>query len=550
MLQSVFSEISFHHLKRDLPASLAVFLVAVPLCLGIAHASNAPLLAGLISGMMGGVVVGFLSKSPLSVSGPAAGLTAIVSSAAISLGSFEALLVATVLAGLFQIALGLVRAGSISSYIPSAVIRGMLSAIGVILILKQLPHLMGYDAEAEGVERFVVHGSELEGLTHVPGHEGVATTFSVLCDAILNLEPRIFAIGMVSIATMVLWDKTVGEKIKTLPSSLMAVVVGTVMALIYKALGAELTVGVNHLVQIPQINSVRSFMAQTSFPVWDALANPKVYGVALTIAFVASIETLLSIEAIDKLDPRKRRTPTNRELIAQGAGNSLAGLLGGLPMTSVIARSSVNLVAGGTTKLSAILHGVWLVLAVVAAAPLINHIPLATLAAVLMMTGFKLASPSQIRALYKNGRDQWIPYLVTLVMVVVTDLLLGVLIGLAVSAVFILYNHYRSEVVRVAQHSAHNWELVFGENLTFLNKARIEDLLESLPRGAHITLDTCRCTYIDHDVMEIIQTFVSHAAEREIEVVHRTLDAGFNPVSATHAERLTHLMEEPQASSH
>lgn len=467
-----------------------------------------------------------------------------------NLGSFEALLVATVLAGIFQIALGLLRAGSIASYIPSAVIRGMLSAIGVILILKQLPHLMGYDAESVGVESFVVHSNDLEGAAHAPGHEGVGTTFSVLWDAMMNLEPRIFAIGLASIATMVIWDKTVGKKIKTIPSSLIAVVVGTLMAVTYKAMGADLTVGLSHLVQIPQINSVGSFIEQTSFPVLSALANPKVYTAAFTIGFVASIETLLSIEAIDKLDPHKRRTPTNRELIAQGTGNSVAGMLGGLPMTSVIVRSSVNLVAGASTKLSTILHGTWILIAVALAAPLINQIPLATLAAVLIMTGLKLASPSQIKAIYNNGRDQFIPYIVTVVMVVVTDLLIGVLIGLAVSAVFILYNHYRSDVVRVTKHNERQWELAFGENLTFLNKARIEDLLESVPSGSHVTLDTSHCTYIDHDVMETIQIFVGSAAERQIEVVTRSADNGFNPVSETHADRLNHLLEEPQASGH
>lgn len=560
LVHSFLKEFNFKHLARDLPASLAVFLVAIPLCLGIAHASGTPLLSGLITGILGGLVVGGLSKSPLSVSGPAAGLTAIVAAAAMQLQSFEALLAATLIAGLIQIGLGLLKAGSIASYIPSAVIRGMLSAIGLILILKQLPHLMGYDAEDEGTESFVVHGNEVAANAPADvaatvqsghdaaasgGHEGIGTTFSMLWDAIQNFQAPILLIGVLSIAVMVLWDKTLGKKIKTLPSSLLAVVVGTGIALIYGALGSAWAVKANHLVQLPPIRSLSDFMQQTSFPDFGAFANPQVYIVGLTIALVASIETLLSIEAIDKLDTHKRHTPTNRELMAQGVGNSLAGLAGGLPMTSVIVRSSVNQVAGAQTKLSAMFHGLWILLAVVLAAPVINMIPLSALAAVLIMTGFKLASPKQMIALYKDGRDQFLPYLVTVVAIVLTDLLIGVLIGLAVSGLFILYSHYRSEVVQIVE-SEGACRLVFAENLTFLNKSRILDVLDSIPDGTVVYLDTSRCKYIDHDVVEAIQEFRIQSEDRNITILAEVRNGNSNGremAGPEHAKRLEKLTE-------
>ncbi len=551
---SYLKEFNFKHLARDLPSSLAVFLVAIPLCLGIAHASGTPLLSGLITGILGGIVVGALSKSPLSVSGPAAGLTAIVAAAAMQLQSFESLLAAILLAGVIQVGLGLLKAGSIASYIPSAVIRGMLSAIGLILILKQLPHLMGYDKEDEGTESFVVHDNEVTSqvanavqngheAASSGGHEGIGTTFTMLWDAIQNFQAPILLIGVMAIVIMLLWDKTLGKKIKTIPSSLLAVVLGTGMALMYGAVRPEWALKGNHLVQLPPIRSFSDFLQQTSFPDFGAFANPQVYIVALTIALVASIETLLSIEAIDKLDTHKRRTPTNRELIAQGVGNGLAGLTGGLPMTSVIVRSSVNQVAGAQTKLSAMFHGLWILLAVLLAAPVINMIPLSALAAVLIMTGFKLASPKQMISLYRDGRDQFLPYLVTVIAIVLTDLLIGVLIGLAVSGMFILYSHYRSEVIQIVETDG-AWRLVFAENLTFLNKSRILDVLESIPNGTVVYLDTSRCKYIDHDVVEAIQEFRIQSEDRQITILTEVRGNGKSGLLAAgpdHAKRLEKL---------
>lgn len=541
-------EFTLTRLKQDFPASIAVFLVAVPLCLGIAHASGTPLLSGLITGIIGGLVVGALSKSPLSVSGPAAGLTAIVAAAAMELRSFEALLAAILVAGLIQVGLGLLKAGKIASYIPSAVIRGMLSAIGVILILKQLPHLMGYDAEDEGANSFVVHQNEIQAAaTEVakaakPAHAGISTTFSLIGDAIQHLQMPIFAIGLIAIVTMLIWDKTLGKRFKMVPSSLIAVSLGTAIAVAFAALRPEWAPHLNHLVQVPVLHSFGDFISQTHFPDFSALLQPRVYGVALTIALVASIETLLSIEAIDKLDPHQRHTPTNRELMAQGAGNTLAGLLGGLPLTSVIVRSSVNQVSGGETKLSAMLHGAWLLLAVAFAAPLINHIPLAALAAVLIMTGYKLASPKQMLAIYRDGRDQFIPYLVTLVAIILTDLLIGVLIGMAVSGAFILYSHYRSEVFEV-KVTGNVWQVNCAENLTFLNKARILDLLDSIPDDTDVYLDTSRCKYIDHDVVEAIQTFRVQAEDRGIRLLSYASPELAQVAGPEHVRRFEKLME-------
>lgn len=529
--------LSFAQFWQDLPASLAVFLVAVPLCLGIAHASGTPLLSGLITGILGGMVVGVLSKSPLSVSGPAAGLTAIIAAAAMELKSFDAVLLATLLAGLIQIGLGLMKSGSIAKYIPSAVIRGMLTAIGLILILKQLPHLMGYDAEDEGTQSFVVPHEAVDAVQKT-GHQGISTTFSMVWDAVQNLHPQILLIGLTAIVVMLVWEKTLGKRYKSIPSSLMAVLAGTGLSLIYGVLPSSL--GSRHLVQIPPLHSLGDFIGQTHFPDFAALLNPQVYGVALTIALVASIETLLSIEAIDKLDPHKRHTPPNRELLAQGVGNGLAGLLGGLPMTSVIVRSSVNQVAGAATRLSAILHGVWLLLAVFLAAPVINQIPLAALAAVLIMTGFKLASPKQIQTIYQDGRDQFVPYLVTVVAILLTDLLMGVLVGLAVSGAFILYSHYRSEICEISKLDDF-WRIRFAENLTFLNKARILDLLESIPNRTRVFLDTSRCKFVDHDVIEAIQEFRIQAAEREIQILTDLVPDTSQLAGPEHVKRIEKL---------
>ena len=495
-------------------------------------------------------MVGVLSKSPLSVSGPAAGLTAIMADAATDLGSFGALLVAVFLAGIFQILLGVLKAGTLGSYIPSAVIKGMLSAIGIILMLKQLPHLMGYDAEDEGVESFVTHSNEVTSQALASGgHEGVSNTLSLLWDAVQNMQTHIFLIGLVSILLMVGWEKTLGHKLKMIPGSLLAVVIGTLMAAAYPYIASDLGLTVTHLVQIPSIHSLQSFGVQSTFPVWSYLGEPKIYTIAVTIALVASIETLLSIEAIDKLDVHKRHTPTRRELIAQGIGNSVSGLLGGIPMTSVIVRSSVNQVSGGHTKMSAIFHGLWVVLAVLIAAPVMNMIPLSALAAVLMTVGFKLAHPRQMKAMFQGGMDQFIPYVVTLFAIVLTDLLVGVLVGLGVSVIFILYNHYKSDVVYLEQKDNVHI-LTFAENITFLNKARVQAILAALPDHSEVVLNTVHCKYIDHDVVELIRDFRVSAEARGIGVTTQSrVDGKYPSKMFAHTQRLRHIDAEYEGAS-
>lgn len=512
------------HWKTDVPAAIAVFLVAVPLCLGIAHASNAPLLSGLIAGIIGGIVIGSLSRSSLSVSGPAAGLTAIVTSAGLALGNFESLLTAIVLAGLFQMLFGLLRMGTFGRYIPVAVIEGMLAAIGLTLILKQIPHLMGYDVEAEGLEQFNLESVDFTSVTipAAPSAPPQGNTLSVLWDAFHHFQVPIIIVGIISLLMMLFWDKILSKRLpdlyKLIPSSLVAIILGTILALMYPMFNSTWVIKTSQLVQLPLIRSWVDFVSQTVFPHWPALLNPKVYQSAFSIAFVASIESILCIEAIDKLDPQHRRTPVNRELLAQGTGNFISGLLGGLPITSVIVRSSVNLHAGAQSKLSTILHGCFLLLAILFAAPLMNTIPLAALSAVLILTGYKLAHPQLFRRLYKNGWDQFIPFVVTILAILFTDLMIGVFIGIAVSAVFILRNHYNAKVVSVHNRGKIT-EIVLSENLTFLNKQQIIETLERLPHHAKVLINGSKTTYIDHDILEVLEDFSKNAYRKKIEVL-------------------------------
>ncbi len=511
------------HWKTDIPASIAVFLVAVPLCLGIAHASNAPLLSGLIAGIIGGIVIGSLSRSSLSVSGPAAGLTAIVASAGLALGNFESLLTAIVLAGIFQMIFGVLRMGTFGRYIPVAVIEGMLAAIGLTLILKQIPHLLGHDVEAEGVEQFNLTSTDFTNTTLPSDIQPQGNTLSVLWDALHHFQTPIIIVGIVSLLVMLIWDKLVSKRspalYRLIPSSLMAIIVGTSLALSYPFFNTNWLFKTSQLVQLPFIRSWMDFVSQTVFPHWPSLLNPKVYQAAFSIAFVASIETILCIEAIDKLDPQHRRTPVNRELFAQGTGNFLSGLIGGLPITSVIVRSSVNLHAGAQSKLSTILHGCLLLLAILFAAPLMNTIPLTALSAVLILTGYKLAHPQLFMRLYKNGWDQLIPFLTTIIAILFSDLMIGVLIGIAVSAVFILRNHYTAKVVSVYDRGGKMTEIVLSENLTFLNKQQIIDTLEKLPNQSKVLINGSKTLYIDHDIVEVLQDFTKNAYRKKIEVL-------------------------------
>jgi MFS superfamily sulfate permease-like transporter len=486
------------YIKTDIQAGLVVFLVALPLCLGIALASGAPLFAGIISGVIGGIVVGVMSGSQLSVSGPAAGLTAIVLAAIMSLGSYETFLLAVVLAGGIQILLGLAKAGTISNYFPSNVIEGMLTAIGVIIILKQLPHAIGYDVDNEGDFFFIETGT---------GHN----TFSAIVDAINYSHPGAIIVTLVSLAILIAFNKLdFLKKIKVVPGALVAVVVGVILNELFKSSGSTLAISQEHLVNLPVADSFDSFLGQFTFPDYTAFANINVWIVAITIAVVASIETLLCIEASDKMDPLKRYTNTNKELVAQGTGNILSGLIGGLPMTSVIVRTSANINTGGRTKIATITHGVFLLVAVVSIPFILNKIPLACLAAILLMIGYKLASPKVFKHMWTTGKYQFVPFIITVVAVVFTDLLKGVAIGLVVSVFFILRANLKLAYF-FRKEDYHEGELIvihLAQEVSFLNKAAIKQTLSHLPENSKLLLDATDTFYIDHDVVQLIRDFI------------------------------------------
>lgn len=489
-------------LPKDLIAGLVVFLVALPLCLGVALASNAPPIAGLLAGIVGGILVGMLSGSQTSVSGPAAGLTAVVATQIASLGSFEAFLVAVVLAGVIQIVLGVARAGFISAFFPLSVIKGLLAAIGVILILKQIPHLLGYDADPMGEKSFWQPDGQ--------------NTFTELWAAISAVHPGAIAVGFISIALIILWDRVKVLKKSPVPGALIVVAVGVLLNEAFKLIGNALSIGASHLVDVPVTNGPLDFInTALIFPDWTVLGNPTVYLAAFTIAIVASLETLLNIEAVDKIDPKQRVTPPNRELLAQGVGNVAAGLIGGLPMTSVIVRSSVNINARAETKLSAVWHGILLLGCVVSVPFVLNMIPLSALAAILLMTGLKLASPKLMKQMWSEGLSQFIPFIVTILAIVLTDLLIGVLIGLGVAIVFILHSNARRPLRKVLEQHASGevLHITLANQVSFLSRASLESTLRSVESGGHILLDAKNTDYIDSDVVDLITDFRDSTAD-------------------------------------
>lgn len=480
---------------RDLIAGSVVFLVALPLCLGIALASGAPLIAGIVSGVVGGLVVGTLSGSHTSVSGPAAGLTAVVLAQLITLGSFEAFLFAVMLAGVIQIVMGLARVGSLSSFVPTSVIKGLLAAIGVILIIKQIPHLLGRDTDPEGDLAFAQPDRE--------------NSFSGLLEVVDSLHLGAAVIGLVSLAILLGWRRVPRLDKSLLPAPLVVVVVGVALAALFEALGWPWAVGSVHLVQVPTIDSISALGGMLPRPDFARWNDPAVYVAGLTIALVASIETLLNLEAVDRLDPQQRSSPPNRELVAQGIGNLTSGLLGGIPVTSVVIRGSVNVHAGAASKRSAILHGALLLGSVLALPTLLNRIPLAGLAAVLLVTGVKLASPRLFRDMWRAGADQFFPFLATVVAIVLTDPLIGLGFGMLISLGFILRRHARRPVRRITeQHLDREVQhIVLPNQLSFLNQTSLERALEDLPRGSHVLLDAERTDYIDPDVLAMLRDF-------------------------------------------
>ncbi|KGE87099.1 MAG: SulP family inorganic anion transporter [Phaeodactylibacter xiamenensis] len=510
-MKETFTEYTRHYAK-DIPASLVVFLVALPLCLGIALASGAPLFSGLITGIIAGIVVGALSQSHTSVSGPAAGLTVIVFSAIAELGSFELFLLAVVLGGVFQLILGLVKAGIIGLYFPSSVIKGMLAAIGLILILKQLPHFLGVDMEAFGEMAF----ADKEG----------GNTFTHFFYALQHIHPGAAIIGFVSLGLMILWERPFIKQHSILglfPGALIAVLSGVGLHLAYIGAYPAWTPESQMLVTLPNINSIASLQKALAFPDWTGILNPVVWKTAAVIAIVASLETLLSIEAVDKLDPHKRHSPKNAELRAQGIGNIIAGMIGGLPMTSVIVRSSANVASGGETKMSAIYHGLLLLGSVLLIPGLMGYIPLASLAAVLIFVGFKLSKPSLYRQQFKIGYNQFMPFIITIIAILLTDLLVGISIGMVVGVFFILRANYRTpyhyddeEVVN--GQPGKRIKITLSEHVSFINKASLQTTLDHLPDGAIVTIDGYRTTAIDPDALELIYDFVINAPERDIKV--------------------------------
>lgn len=487
------------YLKSDVKSGLVVFLVALPLCLGIALASGAPLFSGIIAGMVGGLVVGTLSNSQLSVSGPAAGLTAIVLAAIASLGSFEAFLLAGLLAGAIQLILGFAKAGIISNYLPSNVIEGMLAAIGIIIILSQIPHAVGFDEMHEGDYFFINSAGE---------HQ----LFKTLANTINFIHPGAVIVVLASLAILIAFIKVPFlKKIKSMPGALVAVLAGIAINESFKLTGSSLAISEDHLVSLPVPESLGAFWTQFSLPDFTQIGNMDVWIVALTIAAVASIETLLCIEAADKLDPLKRYTNTNTELKAQGVGNIVSCLIGGLPLTSVIVRTSTNIDSGGKTKLAAISHAIFLLLAVVAAPAFMNKIPLASLAAVLLVIGYKLASPSKFVHMWRNSKKfQFIPFLVTIVAIVFTDLLIGVGIGLAVSVFFILRGNVKlAYFFKKARHTeGETIQMELAQEVSFLNKAAIKQTFNHLPESSKVVVDASNTVYIDHDVLQLIKDFV------------------------------------------
>jgi carbonic anhydrase/SulP family sulfate permease len=485
---------------RDLTAGLVVSLVALPLCLGIALASNAPLFSGLVAGIVGGILVGAISGSRTSVSGPAAGLAAVVAAQITTLGSFEAFLAAVALAGVMQVGLGLMQAGSLARFFPSSVIKGLLAAIGVILILKQIPHVVGHDTDPEGDMSFFQPDRE--------------NTFSELLRTIADLHPGAALIGLLSVGVLVLWTRIKPLKESPLPGPLVVVLLGVGLNFVFRGLGDQWIVGGSHLVQVPVAEDLSSFLGFVRNPDFSHWANPALYSAALTVAIVASLETLLNLEAVDNLDPKQRHSPPSRELIAQGVGNMACGFLGGLPVTSVIVRSSVNIGAKVETKLSTIFHGVLLLVSVMLLPGWLNMIPLSCLAAILLVTGFKLASPSLFKRMWLEGRAQFAPFAVTVVAIVLTDLLVGVLIGLASAIGFILHSSFRRPLRKIVEKHL-GGEVVhieLADQVSFLNRGALSHELDAVQRGSHVLLDARTTDYIDPDVLDLIHEYKDKAA--------------------------------------
>lgn len=501
----------FKNIKSDFPASVVVFFVAVPLCLGIALASGAPLFSGIIAGIIGGIVVGIASGSPLGVSGPAAGLAVIVLTSISAIGSWPAFLLAVVLAGVFQLVMGFAKAGFIAYFFPSSVIKGMLTGIGLLIILKQIPHALGWDKVNVGDVEFNQQDGE--------------NTFTEISQALNYITPGAVLIAAISIALLILWDVVLTKKHKIfqlIQGPIVVVVLGILFNYLFQTNALPFSLAADQVVRLPVANSLGDFFSFFTFPDFSAITNLKVWEVAAVLAIVASLETLLCVEATDKMDPQKRITPTNRELKAQGLGNVVSGLIGGLPITQVIVRSSANIAFGGKTKASAILHGVFLLISAITIASVLNMIPLASLAAILIMVGYKLAKPALFKQMYKLGWEQFVPFMVTVIAILLTDLLKGITAGLIVGGFYALLHsyrnsHYMKESV-TNEDGVPTYQLILAEEVSFFNKANIIKELEKIPASSKVVIDFSKSKSVSYDVLEILKNYEVQALTKDIKV--------------------------------
>ncbi|MGZ8136377.1 MAG: SulP family inorganic anion transporter [Methylococcaceae bacterium] len=493
------------HLKDDLPAGIVVFLVALPLCLGIALASGAPLFSGLIAGLVGGLVVSWLSGSQLAVSGPAAGLTVIVFNAIETLGSFQGLLVACVLGGVIQLVLGFLRAGIIGAFFPAAVIKGMLAAIGLILIIKQIPHATGYHASYEGDESYM--------------RETAESSFHEVFEALNLISPGSTVISVVALLILIVWEMSWVKRqalLKLIPGPLLAVIWGVGYNLAAIRFAPDWAVKAQYMVSLPVSEKASDFIGNFMLPDFSYLSNPQVYVVAVTLAIIASLETLLSLEATDKLDPLKRLAPTNRELKAQGVGNIISGLLGGLPITAVIVRSAANINAGGKTRIACFVHGLCLLLSVLFFAYFLNYIPLACLAAILLHTGYKLAKPALFKEYYQKGMSQFLPFVITVIAILVTDLLIGIVIGMVIGLFFVIKANYHAAITLIQDGS--HYTLLLNKDVSFLNKVLLRKFILNIKADSTVTIDASNAKFIDHDIVETLDDFLATAPDDNISV--------------------------------
>lgn len=505
---------------RDLKASVSVFLVALPLCLGLAVASGTDPLSGLVAGIIGGIVVGFLSDSPLSVSGPAAGLTVVVVQSIAAMGGFPQFLSALILAGALQIVMGALRVGFVGNFFPGSVIQGLLSAIGLMLIFKQLPHAVGYDHTHEGNATFL----QPDG----------SNTFSEIVHAMGAVEPHAILIFALCLCSLILWGSSLawGQRVfKAVPGPLAATVVGLLGHVVLRKFWPQAALAPEHLVQLPAAGEL---LGALRFPDLSVLAEWRTIKVGATIAVVASLETLLNIDASDKLDPQKRITSRNRELVAQGVGNMANGFLGGLPVTSVVVRTTINTSSGARSKKSTMFHGAWLVLSVFLTA-WINLIPLSALAAILIIAGYKLARPAVFREMWARGANQFAPFVVTIASILLTDLLTGTLIGIVVGVVCVIRANFQAAILMVNDGS--NYLLKMQKDITFLNKSRLRGMLAGIPDNAYVILDASKAIYVDQDVIDTVDDFLERARFRGITVEIK------RPSKA-----LSHFLQEEKAS--